>query len=108
MIKEPTKYWIRKSFSGITAFDARNTAINAIPQTMARALVYPSAEAPSIKLCETAIAEDMKTSNEITAAIVAKNVGINPAASSGLLAIDFLSQRISHASSGPLTTTNAK
>ena len=75
---------------------------------MARALVYPSAEAPSIKLCETAIAEDMKTSNEITAAIVAKNVGINPAASSGLLAIDFLSQRISHASSGPLTTTNAK
>ncbi len=82
--------------------------INALPQTMVRALVYPREEAPSIKLYETAMVEDMKTSNEIIAANVAKKVGINPSASSGLRAMDLLSQRSNQASSGPPTTTNAR
>ena len=70
--------------------------------------MYPTDEAPSITLLEVAIADDKKTSNEMIAARVAKKVGTNPAASCGLLAMDFLSQRITQASSGPLTTTNAR
>ena len=75
---------------------------------MARALVFPAVDAPSIKLFTVVIAELKKICNEIMAAKVAKNVGTNPAALSGSLAIDFLSQRSNQASSGPLTTTKAK